>query len=70
MTIAGGTNVIARLVENTELEATSSGSSRSSFFLFLNNLPSWLKVVLKYLAFSFIITFITNVIVTFSQKSD
>lgn len=49
-------------VESTGSEGTSSGISNSSFFLFLNKLPTWIKVILRYIAFSLIFTFITSVI--------
>lgn len=55
--IVGG-KLIVNVVSNNELEGTSS----SSFFLFLNKLPSWLKAILKYIAFYFIGLFIVNVI--------
>jgi hypothetical protein len=58
----GGSKVIENIVENTDLDGANSSSSSSSFFLFLNKLPSWLKIILKYIAFSVIITFITSVI--------
>ena len=47
-------------VRKTEIEGTSS-ISKSSFFLFLNKLPSWLKVILKYIALYFIGLFILKV---------
>lgn len=63
MTINAVSGVI-NIAANTELEGTVSNkeSSSSSFFLFLNKLPSWIKTVLKYIAFYFLITFITSVI--------
>jgi hypothetical protein len=59
---AGKTKVILKIAENTDLEGASSISSSSSFFLFLNKLPSWLKAVLKYIALYFILWFIVSVI--------
>jgi hypothetical protein len=53
-----------RATKNThkgaEIEWTSTISS-NSLFLFLNKLPSWLKIILKYLAYYFIGLFIHNV---------
>ena len=57
-----GSKIIINIGENTGLEESSSGISKSSFFLFLNKLPSWLKVILKYIVYSLIITFITSII--------
>ena len=58
---AGKTKVILR-IGNTDLEGNSSINSSSSFFLFLNKLSPWLKVVLKYIALYFILWFIASVI--------
>ena len=61
---SGSTKVIVNIAESNNLEGTitNSASSSSSLFLFLNKLPSWLKIILKYIALSLIITFITTVI--------
>ena len=48
-------------VNKTEIEGTSTISS-NSLFLFLNKLPSWLKIILKYLALYFIGLFVVKVI--------
>jgi hypothetical protein len=66
--IIGG-KVVVNLITNAELEGTASvieieGSkslSKSSFFLFLNKIPSWLKIILKYFAMYFIGLFIVKV---------
>jgi len=62
VTSGGAKKVIVNIVGNNELEVTSSVSSSSSLFLFLNKLPSWLKVLLKYLALYLIILIIVKVI--------
>jgi len=73
--IIGG-KVVVNLLANNELEGTgsvrkfeiegTSSISKSSFFLFLNKLPSllksWLKAILKSLALYFIGLFIVKVI--------
>src|SRR5271156_3694302 len=43
-------------VRKIEIEGISDANSisKSSFFLFLNKLPSWLKTILKYIALYFI----------------
>src|ERR1700728_385454 len=43
-------------VRKNEIEGISDANSisKSSFFLFLNKLPSWLKTILKYIALYFI----------------
>jgi hypothetical protein len=68
--IIGG-KVVVNLLANNELEGTgsirkneiegTSSISKSSFFLFLNKLPSWLKAILKYMALYFIGLFIVKV---------
>lgn len=68
--IIGG-KVVVNILANNELESTSSvrkneiegtsSISKSSFFLFLNKLPSWLKAILKYIALYFIGLFIVKV---------
>ena len=62
--IAGGTKVIVSIAESNNLEGTgtSSTSSSSSFFLILNKLPNWVKIILRYIALFLIITFITSII--------
>jgi hypothetical protein len=68
-----GVKLNVKLIGNNEtvLEGTSSDSNtgtegsslvRSSFFLFLNRLPSWLKSILNYTALWFIGLFIVKVI--------
>jgi hypothetical protein len=69
--IIGGKAVVKVLTDNelvgtgsnnkNEIEGSSS-INKSSFFLFLNKLPSWLKVILKYFAIYFIGLFIVKVI--------
>ena len=67
---AGGTKIILKIAENTEVltEAEVSGSgtstiiSNSFLFLILNKLPRWLKALLKYIAIYLILLFIVNVI--------
>ena len=61
---AGGTKVLVNITESNNLEGTgsNSASSSSSLFLFLNKLPGWMKVILRYLAICLILTFITSVI--------
>jgi hypothetical protein len=69
--IIGG-KVVVNLLSNNELEGTGSvkkneieGTSsigKSSFFLFLNKFPYWLKAILKYLALYFIGLFIVKII--------
>jgi hypothetical protein len=70
--IIGGKEVVNVLANNeleatssvskNELEGTSTVSGTNSLFLFLNKLPSWLKVILKYIALYFIGLFIVKVI--------
>ena len=65
-----GTKVFVNVLDSTGSGSTgsegsnsaSSAISNSSLFLFLKKLPSWIKVILKYIAISIIITFITSVI--------
>jgi len=61
---SGGTKVIINIADRNNLEGTgtSSASSSSSLFLFFNKLPGWIKIILRYLAFTIIFTFITSVI--------
>ena len=61
---SGGTTVTVNIAESKNLEGTgaSSGSSSSSLFLFLNKLPNWIKIILKYVALYLILVFITSVI--------
>jgi hypothetical protein len=67
--IIGG-KVVVNLLANNELEGTDAvkkneiegTSSKSSFFLFLNKIPSWLKAILKYFALYFIGLFIVKII--------
>jgi hypothetical protein len=48
-------------IRKTEIEGTSTISS-NSLFLFLNKLPSWLKIILKSVALYFISLFVVKVI--------
>lgn len=61
---SGGTKVIVNIAESNNLERTgsSSASSSSSLFLILNKHPNLIKVILRYIVQSLILTFITNVI--------
>ena len=58
------TKVIVNIIENnnTDVPTNSTSISQNSLFLFLNKLPKWLKIILKYIAISFIFSFITGVI--------
>jgi hypothetical protein len=50
---AGGSKVILNIAGNNELEGTGStisNTSNSSLFLFINKLPNWIKIILRYLA--------------------
>ena len=62
VTLGGANKVIINIEESSGLVDSSSTLSSSSLFLLFNKLPSWLRVILKYVVLYYITIFILGVI--------